>query len=499
MKSSSLLVILPFIFGSLNSRAQNIWVQEADFGGGIRKDAFGFSIGNVGYLGSGVNYTEGKLDFWKYDPSSNVWTQESDFPNERRYAVGFSIGNYGYAGTGTGVTGAINDFWQYDPAANTWAKKANFPGDPRYQAVGFSIGNKGYLGSGFTDGGKYKKDFFKYDPSTNKWTEIASLTKGRKEAVAFSIGGKGYITTGIIFTTGASKEIWEYDTTANTWTEKTPCPGPGRIAAAGFATNGKGYVTGGFDDGSGTTVVYNDTWEYDPTTDSWSEKADFPGTPRFSAVGFAIGVNGYVGTGEVSYTEFIQDFWQYSPASSCSAPTGQSSTNIMSTKATLNWDAVSGAIKYQVKYKASNSSTWTQTNSMSTTKTIMGLSANTSYTWQVRSVCSTNPTVTSDWSAKQHFTTTLRLSAEEDASNALDVYPNPFSTTAVISFSLSENSHTVIELYDLSGKKISTVLDENLDAGDHSIELNRNQLADGIYLVQLKTDDQVSTMKIMLQ
>ncbi|MFI5135598.1 MAG: T9SS type A sorting domain-containing protein, partial [Chitinophagales bacterium] len=120
------------------------------------------------------------------------------------------------------------------------------------------------------------------------------------------------------------------------------------------------------------------------------------------------------------------------------------------------------------------------------------------YTWQVRSVCSSNPLVASDWSGKQHFTTSLRVGLDE-ASNALDVYPNPFSSSAVISFSLLENSHAVIEVYDLSGKTISTVLDQNLDAGDHSVQLNRNQLSDGIYLVQLKMNDQISAMKIVLQ
>ncbi|MBI4726765.1 hypothetical protein HY768_06025 [candidate division TA06 bacterium] len=40
-----------------------------------------------------------------------------------------------------------------------------------------------------------------------------------------------------------------------------------------------------------------DLWEYDTTSDTWTRKADFPGTPRDRAVGFSIGTKGYIGTG----------------------------------------------------------------------------------------------------------------------------------------------------------------------------------------------------------
>ena len=49
-------------------------------------------------------------DFWEYDPSTNVWTQKADFGGGARSgAVGFSIGSKGYIGTG-----GANDFWEYD-------------------------------------------------------------------------------------------------------------------------------------------------------------------------------------------------------------------------------------------------------------------------------------------------------------------------------------------------------------------------------------------------
>ena len=56
---------------------------------------------------------------------------------------------------------------------------------------------------------------------------------------------------------------------------------------------------------------------------TWIKKADFPGSPRQAAFSFAIGNYGYVGGGEVSPQNYIDDFWRYDPYSLvviCTAP-----------------------------------------------------------------------------------------------------------------------------------------------------------------------------------
>ena len=84
---------------------------------------------------------------------TGVWTQKADFAGGgRNGAVGFSIGNRGYIGTGVDNAGGVrNDFWEYDPVSNIWTQKANFAGGVRTYAVGFSIGNKGYIGTGYEE------------------------------------------------------------------------------------------------------------------------------------------------------------------------------------------------------------------------------------------------------------------------------------------------------------------------------------------------------------
>ena len=75
---------------------------------------------------------------------------------------------------------------------------------------------------------------------------------------------------------------------------------------------------------------------------------------------------------------------------SCSAPGGLSASNIAATTATLNWNAVSGALVYTVQYKPTSSSTWIVATSgtYGLSVNLYSLSANTTYDWRVYTNCS---------------------------------------------------------------------------------------------------------------
>jgi len=96
--------------------SQGTWTQKADFGGGERIGAVGFSIGTKGYIGTGHDGTIYHNDFWEYDPTTNSWTQKANFGGSiRAGATGFSIGSKGYIGLGSDTSGHTKDFWEYDP------------------------------------------------------------------------------------------------------------------------------------------------------------------------------------------------------------------------------------------------------------------------------------------------------------------------------------------------------------------------------------------------
>lgn len=479
----------------LNLQAQTVWTEQSNFSD-VRYAAVGFNIGEKAYLGTGSNDTSLKKDWWEYDPTMDSWSQKMDLSGvARRYAVGFSIGSYGYIGTGDSeLSDNLDDFWQYDPESNSWAQKADFPGGKRWLATGFSIGDKGYLGTGFNDGFQVRKDFYEYDPATDTWTQIADCSgKGRLGATSFAIGDKGYVGCGTF------KDWWEYDPATGVWTKKANLPGNERDGAVGFSINGKGYVgTGEF----GYTSL-SDFWQYDPATDQWTQLEDFAGGERRYAVGFAVGEKGYVGTGWSINGDYLNDFWEFTPPG-CAAPGNLTTTNISPSSAKLKWDGAGGAEKYKVQYKAdSTGATWISktVKAANNSLTIAGLTPNTPYKWKVRSICGEEK---SEYSATETFTTLLRTGAGLPAASSVSVYPNPVCVSTVISIavpasSTAQSPHASIELCDLAGKLIRSVLDENLVEGEHKIILNRGQLTSGIYFLHVQINDQVSVLKIAVE
>lgn len=288
----------------------DIWVRKADFLGGRRWYSFGFSVGEKGYVGTGLSKgNTNKSDFWEYDSQTDTWNQLTDFPGGiRSNAVSFSIGDKGYVGTGANANSLTSDFWEYDPHNDVWTRLTDFGGGSRRYAVAFSIGNKGYLGTGW-DGINFKSDFWEYDPQTDTWTRLSNFGGGnRLLAVGFSIRGKGYIGTGWNENNSGTNDFWEYDPISDIWSQKASINGVGRYNSAGFSIMDKGYIGVGRDVDN---VYRKDFWEYDPERDIWTQRQDY-NEPVLSPFTFSIDKKGYWGAG-TDITTARLDLWEYTP------------------------------------------------------------------------------------------------------------------------------------------------------------------------------------------
>ncbi len=248
------------------------------------------------------------------------WTKKADFGGLSSVdAVGFSIIDKGYIGTGySGTNGQLSEFWGYNPTTNNWTVTDYYIGSECSGATGFSIGNKGYFGAGLIDyyppPYNYIYDFWQYNPTTNIWIQKANYSGwAASYKTGFSIGNKGYFGTGygdigngVLSNTN---DFWEYDPSADAWTQKANFGGSPRSWATGFSIGSKGYLGTGNDD----TGLRKDFWEYDPASNIWTQKADFGGVARNAATSFSIGSKGYLGTG-YDGINVLKDFWQYVPA-----------------------------------------------------------------------------------------------------------------------------------------------------------------------------------------
>jgi hypothetical protein len=271
-----------------------------------------------------------------------ISTQEGDLPLGVGYgAASFSIGTKLYIGLGY-KNG--RDFWEWDQTTNIWTRKADYPGNSSGVAVSFSIGTKGYIGFGNDPIDGLTNEFWEYDPSMNSWTQKASLPKSRGMAVGFSIGTKGYIGIGYrdsytdpAFPGITYQDFWEWDQATNTWTQKADFGGIARFGAVGFSIGNKGYI--GIGSGDGNNLL-NDFWEWDQATNVWTRKADFEGISRLRAVGFSIGDKGYIGTGTDDGSTLYKDFWEWDQA-----------TNVWTRKADFGGNARGGAVGFSIGNK----------------------------------------------------------------------------------------------------------------------------------------------------
>ncbi|MBI9071027.1 MAG: T9SS type A sorting domain-containing protein [Melioribacteraceae bacterium] len=77
-------------------------------------------------------------------------------------------------------------------------------------------------------------------------------------------------------------------------------------------------------------------------------------------------------------------------------------------------------------------------------------------------------------------------------------YPNPFNPTTKIAFGLPQSSNVKIEIFDILGNKISTVLESQMSAGNHSVQFNAINLPSGTYFYRIETSKFVDVRKMLL-
>ncbi len=195
------------------------------FQGFARSGAVNFVIDSTVYIGLGESIDSAYSDFWCYNIKTDCWTEIERFPGAARSsATAFVINGKAYVGLGRSTNPTIyySDFYEYSPDSNTWKQVADFGGSARYDAVNFVIDSFAYVGTGGNEVDELK-DFWKYNASTDEWSEIAEfLGDKRRGAVGFEIDGKGYVSGGLYFDTYTVQlsDIQEYNPVTNSWTEK---------------------------------------------------------------------------------------------------------------------------------------------------------------------------------------------------------------------------------------------------------------------------------------
>ena len=77
-------------------------------------------------------------------------------------------------------------------------------------------------------------------------------------------------------------------------------------------------------------------------------------------------------------------------------------------------------------------------------------------------------------------------------------YPNPFNPATTISFSTPTNGHVTIHVFDINGRLVSTLLDESINSGYHSVNWDANDMSAGVYIYTLQAEGISLSSKMIL-
>ncbi len=128
------------------------------------------------------------------------------------------------------------------------------------------------------------------------------------------------------------------------------------------------------------------------------------------------------------------------------------------------------------------------------------LSLNKIYYWRANAK---NNYGTSSWSDGFGFKTTAASAVEAGNNIPLEFrleqnYPNPFNPTTKLSFVIGHSSFVSLKVYDVLGREIETLVNEEKPAGIYRAEFDGSKLASGIYFYQIKAGDFIQTRKMLL-
>ncbi|MCA1802017.1 MAG: T9SS type A sorting domain-containing protein, partial [Rhodothermaceae bacterium] len=126
----------------------------------------------------------------------------------------------------------------------------------------------------------------------------------------------------------------------------------------------------------------------------------------------------------------------------------------------------------------------------------------TTYFWRVRGVNEAGP---GDWSATWNFTTLMPVSVDRETSEIPESielrqnYPNPFNPSTSIRFGVpADAGYVKLEVFDLLGRKVATLVDRELAAGWQDVSFNAENLNSGIYIYRLQSGNQAQVKKMVL-
>lgn len=195
-----------------------------------------------------------------------------------------------------------------------------------------------------------------------------------------------------------------------------------------------------------------------------------------------------------NYVHTIQGETEFTPTPgtlTLISPVGESSVSV---QPDFSWNAASHATEYELQIRDGAGDfgeiifeSTVENTSFSFPEDSV-LQGKETYFWRVRGVNSEGAGL---WSDYAFFETEVVTSIDPVSGLPVEFtlkqnYPNPFNPATNIEYGLPRNAHVELTVYDLTGRKVATLMRENQTAGMHAIQFDASSLSSGVYIYRLQ-------------
>ena len=156
--------------------------------------------------------------------------------------------------------------------------------------------------------------------------------------------------------------------------------------------------------------------------------------------------------------------------------------------------------RFMLHKNSADGSVWIDTTIADTSLYIQHLLNSSMYYWSV-----TGGNATGWGSAGESRMVRVLLSGVQETDtqaprtfDLLQSFPNPCNPTSVIRYAVPRRGHVTMQLYDIQGHLVSTLVSANLEAGYYVVEFDGRQLASGVYFYRMQASGYLSTRKLLL-
>jgi hypothetical protein len=422
----------------------------------------------------------------RFNTQTNTWsslgTGSSNGVDSAVFALAV-VGNEVYVGGWFTSAGGVsaNSVARFNTQTNTWSSLGTgssngVNGEVRELAV---VGNEVVVGGRFTSaGGVSANSVARFNTQTNTWSSLGTGSSNGVSGIlayvyALAVVGNEVYVGGFFTSAGgvSANSVARFNTQTNTWSSLGTGSSNGVFGGVeALAVSGNEVYVGGYFTSAGGVSARN-VARFNTQTNTWSSLGTGSSNGVDSVV-FALAVVGnevYVGG----------EFRSAGGVSANGVARFNTQTNTWSTLGTGSSNGVSiGGVSGGVYALAvSGNEVYVGGRFISAG----GVSANGVARWNsgTSRVEQLSPTAPKTFLLEQN-------------------YPNPFNPSTTIRYQLPVASEVKLEVYDVLGKKIATLVNERQSAGSYQVVWNASGLSSGTYFYRLQAGTFVETKKMIM-